>query len=373
MASKKKESISTTEMHPKTLIFGAYTPHNKIKSQDHYFDEFLSLVETLGLEYDESYFTKLRSIDKNNFLTKGKMQELVDFCYEHDIEEIIFSEILSPLQERNLEDATECRIFDREQLILEIFREAAQSAEGKIQVEMAELQFKKTRLIGKGKEYAQQAGYIGTRGPGETVTEQIRRHFAEKMRQAQKKLKTLQKSREIQRKQRLKSNMPFLCIIGYTNAGKSSLLNRLTKGGVLAEDKLFATLDTTTRELFLEHGKKALISDTVGFISQLPHTLIEAFQSTLDELKYADLLIHVIDISNPAWEDQIEVVHKTLDEIDIDKPMVYVFNKIDMLTQDERDKLDIELLEFQPHVIIHTQDKQGVQELVSYLKKQKLW
>ncbi|MFH0898384.1 MAG: GTPase HflX [bacterium] len=369
MASKKPTSVS--DMRPKTLIVGVYAPGNKIKSMQHYFDEFLSLIKTLGLQYDESYFTKVREIEKNNYLTKGKLQELVEFCDKHAIEEVIFSDLLSPLQERNLEDALNCPVFDREKIILEIFKKSAHSSEGKIQIEIAELNFERTRLLGKGKEYAQQAGYVGTRGPGETISEEIRRQFDEKFRQANKKLETLQKSRTVQRKQRLKTGKPQLCIIGYTNAGKSSLLNQLTKSNILAENKLFATLDTTTRELFLGENKQVLISDTVGFISQLPHSLIEAFKSTLDELQYASLLLHVIDLSNPAWIDQINVVQKTLHEIKVDKPILYVFNKIDSITQETLETLEPELHAFQPHVSIHTTSKEGIQPLLDYLKTYK--
>lgn len=255
-----KTPVSTETIHPKTLLLCVYAPYNTMPSPEYYCDEFQSLISTLELPYDETMFMKLRAVDKNTFLTRGKLQELAQFCEENEIEQIVISEILSPVQERNMEDATNCAIFDREKLILEIFKESATTSEGKIQVEMAELAYFKTRLIGKGKEYAQQAGFIGGRGPGETIKEEIKRHFAEKERQARKRLDTLQKSRDVQRKQRLKSNMPLVCIIGYTNAGKSSLLNAIAKSThVLAEDKLFATLDITTREIYLETKKNSLI------------------------------------------------------------------------------------------------------------------
>lgn len=364
----KRELIELATLHPKTLLIGVFAPYNTCADQDYYFEEFLSLVETLGLSYDETYFVKVRQVDKNNFFTKGKLQELVDFVQEQDFEQIIFSEILSPLQERNLEDLLNCTVFDRERLILDIFKNAAKTSEGKIQVEMAEINFTKTRLTGKGKEYAQQAGFIGGRGPGETIKEEIKRHLAEKLRQSQKRLDTLQKARETQRKQRLKQKLPLLCLVGYTNAGKSSLLNRLTKSNVEAEDKLFATLDTTIRELFLSADKKMLISDTVGFITQLPHSLIEAFTSTLDELRYANLLLHVIDISAPDWKHHISVVHETLKEINVDKPMLYIFNKIDKLSEEEQEKLEEVVAPYQPHVCISTLSKEGVSPLLAFLQ-----
>ena len=203
----KRVATLFTEMHPKTLAVGVYTPYVKISSAENYFEEFLSLIKTLGMPYDETYFTKVRAVDSNMFFTKGKLEELKLICDQKQIEVIIFSEQLNPLQERNLEDVLDCSIMDREQLILEIFKKSAHTAEGKIQVEMAEAEFLKTRIIGKGVEYSQQLGVIGTKGPGETATEKMRRVFADRLRQAKQKLETLQKARENQRKRRLSSNI----------------------------------------------------------------------------------------------------------------------------------------------------------------------
>lgn len=358
--------------HLKTLLLGVYTPSNPIDDPQYYYDEFLSLVHTLELPYDETYFMKVRAVDNNMFLTSGKLEELKKVCTDHGIEMVACSELLSTLQERNLERALGCAIFDREKLILEIFKNSAHSAEGKIQVEMAEIEYLKTRMIGRGRELSQQAGIIGTRGPGETAKEEMRRQFADKLRQAHKRLETLERSRDIQRKRRISSNVPLICIIGYTNAGKSSLLNRIAKGGVLAENKLFATLDTTTRELFIDGVKKALISDTVGFISQLPHSLIAAFKSTLDELHYAKVLLHVVDISNPAWQNHIDVVQKTLEELEVAQPIVYVFNKIDLLDEEEKARLAHEVIAYQPSVFIHTGSKDGVKPLIDLLRDYRL-
>ncbi|MBM3886408.1 GTPase HflX [Candidatus Dependentiae bacterium] len=366
----KGELIVTADQYPATLLVGIFGPNNRMRNSEDYFDEFVSLVETLETPYDETYFTKLRYADSNMFLTKGKLEELVQFCEGKNFEQIIFSEILTPLQERNLEDALGCIVIDREHLILDIFSKAAKTAEGKIQVEMATIEFMRTRIAGKGKEFAQQAGFIGTRGPGETYKEEIKRHFADKFRQAKKKLDVLHNARAIQRKQRLENKIPLISIIGYTNAGKSSLLNRLTKSDVLAENKLFATLDTTTRELYIDHTKKYLISDTVGFISNLPHNLIEAFKSTLDELAYANLLLHVIDLSNPSWEDQIEVVNETLQDLHVgDKSIVYVFNKIDRLSDEEIESLRERIQRYTPAVLVHTMTKEGVAPLLEVIKK----
>lgn len=362
-----RRMIDLTKDESKTLLVCVITPSNHM-APEYYEEEFLSLASTLGIEYEDIVTMRLRSTDNNMFLTKGKLEELLALATSMGITKAYFSESLSPLQERNLENALGFPVYDRAKLILEIFSKSAHTAEGKIQVEMAEFEYLRTRIIGRGKELAQQAGLIGTRGPGETEKEELKRYFQEKMRIAKRRLETLERARETQRKQRLNRKIPLLCIIGYTNAGKSSLINMIAKGNVLAEDKLFATLDTTTRELIIDARKVALISDTVGFISQLPHQLIAAFKSTLDELRYAHMLIHVIDISNPAWRDQVEVVHQTLKELQINAPMVYVFNKIDKLSQLEMQLVQSESQAYNPHVIIHTQSKEGVAPLVDFLR-----
>lgn len=367
----KKKAKNFSEIHPKTLALGIYTPFVKIASPENYYEEFLNLIDTLGLPFDETYFTKVRAIDPNTFFTKGKMDEIRQVVEQGQFEFVMISESLSPLQQRNLEDILDCEIMGREHIILEIFKKSAHSAEGKIQVEMAEIEFLKTRVIGRDRNYAQQLGVIGTIGPGETATEKMRRVFADKLRQAKQKLETLQKARDNQRKKRMSSNLPQLCIVGYTNAGKSSLLNRLTKSTALVENKLFATLDTTTRELFIDSNRKVLISDTVGFISNLPHNLIEAFKSTLNELQYADLLMHVVDISNPEWRGQIEIVQDTLQEINVEKPILYVFNKVDLMNTGMLDLMMHEFDDYLPNVFVNTMSKEGVKPLVNFLSKYK--
>jgi len=366
----RKQAISTEAGRPIVLLLSINAPTQRELSKQDYHDEFLSLVQTLGITYDHTMEIKLRSIDKSRFLTKGKLHDLFDFCTQHKIDEVVCSELLSPLQERNLEDFLGCTLFDRERLILEIFQNSAQTAEGKIQVEMAQLQYFKTRLAGKGAQLAQQAGHIGTKGPGETEKEYLKRHLTEKLRQAQKRLIALQKSRAEQRKRRLASKWPLICLVGYTNVGKSSIINLLTSSKILAEDKLFATLDTTTRELFIDHKKVGLLSDTVGFISHLPHHLIEAFKSTLDELCYADLLLHVVDISNHAWEGQIKVVQDTLTELGLEKkPIHYLFNKVDKLSEQELEAIMPKLEQYQPYVLTHATVKSGLADLIAYLSK----
>lgn len=362
--TRKKEYITKT--HAKTLIIGVEAPYNKAINIDSYFQEFLNLVKTNGTEYDEAVFIKLREIDPGYFLTKGKLQEVKELVEKHGIKDVIISEPLTVQQERNLNEFLHCKIHDRTRLILEIFEKAAHTAEGKIQVAIAMLQFDKARLAGQGIFLSQQAGQIGNRGPGETLKERETRHIENAVLKLKRQLESLEKARATQRKRRLNSNIPLICIIGYTNAGKSTLLNALTKSNVLAEDKLFATLDTTTRELYIDSKKKALISDTVGFIQQLPHQLIQAFKSTLSELEYADLLLQVIDLSDPNWESHIKVVLAILHEIKVDKPMLFVFNKADKIQMTPA--LQDELARYQPHVIISAQSKNTLEPLTEFLR-----
>jgi GTPase len=360
-----KRIETDTIQNPKTLLVGIHAPYNHIKNIQSYYDEFISLVKTNGLSYDEAVFIKLRTVDAGYFVTEGKLEDLMDLVKKHEIEEVIFSEPLTPQQERNLSEALKARVFDRTQLILEIFEKGAHSAEGKLQVDIAMLTHRKSRLVGRGIHMSQQPGRIGTRGPGETAKEKETQHLERLMHRLRKELVQLEQTRETQRKRRLESHIPLICLIGYTNAGKSTILNQLTHSTVLAEDKLFATLDTTTRELFIDHKKKALISDTVGFIQQLPHQLINAFKSTLTELQYAHLLLQVVDLSNPNWESHIKVVNQVLKELEIDKPMLYVFNKIDLL--DSLEPLQFALERYQPHVLISSKSKDSIKPLINYL------
>lgn len=360
-----RESYFFVNEHPKTLLLGIQTPYNTLHDIDSYFEEFINLVKSNGIPYDHELFIKLREIDNGYFLTQGKLQDLKEFCDAEEIEEIIISEPLTGQQARNLKDMLRCDVFDRTQLILEIFEKSAHSAEGKIQVEIAMLQYKKTRLAGRGKYFSQQAGRIGTKGPGETQKEKDTRHIDNTIIKLKRQLEKLKQARETQRKKRLGSSLPLLCLVGYTNAGKSSLLNALTKSDVLAEDKLFATLDTTTRELYINSKKVALLSDTVGFIQLLPPQLIEAFKSTLSELDHADLLVHVVDISDPNWKSHVAVVNAILQDLDLDKPMVYVFNKADKVAL--IDFVKPSLSAYEPFVITSAIDTSGLSELEEFL------
>jgi GTP-binding protein HflX len=367
----KKNVLKDPIVETRTLLVGIDAPYNVSQNTESYFQEFRNLVRSNGIVPTVEVFMKLRSIDPGHFLTKGKLEELQKLCEENDIEEVVFSEPLTVQQERNLTEVLHARVFDRTQLILEIFERGAQSSEGKIQVALALLQHAKSRLAGHGLGMSQQSGWVGTKGPGETQKEKDTRHLEHLMTKLRKDLVNLRKVRDTQRKQRLEARVPHMCIIGYTNAGKSTILNALTKSDVLAEDKLFATLDTTTRELFIDGKKKGVISDTVGFIQKLPHNLIEAFKSTLDELQYAHLLLQVIDASDPNWESHIRVVHEVLVELGVeDKPMLYVFNKIDKV--EDRELFETKISRYQPHVMVSALSYKGLEPLLNYLKSWKI-
>ncbi len=363
-----KKEFYETHTQEKTLLLGVYTPFNITANIDSYFEEFLNLAKTDGISTDLTLFIRVRTVDPAYFLTSGKLEEVKKTCEEHNVERIVVSESLSPQQERNLEDYLECEVIDRTRLILEIFERAAQSAEGKTQVAIAMLQHRKTRLAGQGKSMSQQGGIRGVRGgPGETKKESERRYIDNSILHYKKELEHLVKTRQTQRKRRLESNVIQICLIGYTNVGKSTILNALTKSNVLAEDKPFATLDTTTRELYINGKKKGVLSDTVGFIQNLPTQLIEAFKSTLSELEYADLLLHVVDASDPNWPEHIMVVHQILHDLNIDKEMLYVFNKIDKV-DDERHLMS-QINRYQPHVLISAKSKDNLKPLINYLEE----
>ena len=364
-----KGQILSTELRPRILLLAIHAPYNKTKNIQSYYDEFLHLIKSNNLEYDEIMYIKLRSIDTGYFLTKGKLEEVRALCEEKKIREVIFSDELTGMQERNLSDVLHAKVFDRTKLILEIFEKSAHSAEGKLQVKIAMFHHQKSRLAGSGIHMAQQSGRGINRGAGETAKEKEARHIESQVLQLKRELKAMEKVRENQRKKRMDNNIPHICLIGYTNTGKSTLLNQLTKADVLAQDKLFATLDTTTRELFIDGQKKGVISDTVGFIQQLPHQLISAFKSTLDELRYADLLLQIIDISDPDCEEHIKIVAQILNDLEIDREMVYVFNKVDTPISQHLAKNLID--KYQPHVLISANSKKGVEPLVEFLRNWK--
>lgn len=304
-----------------------------------YLEELRFLAETAGAETIRMFTQKLPHPDKRTFVGQGKLEEIKQYCIDNEIDSIIFDDELSPSQLRNIEREMGLKILDRTNLILDIFAQRATTAYAKTQVELAQYQYLLPRLTGMWTHLERQRGGIGMRGPGETEIETDRRIIRDRISKLKEQLKKIDRQMAVQRSNR--GSMVRVALVGYTNVGKSTLMNMLSKSEVFAENKLFATLDTTVRKVVLEN-LPFLLSDTVGFIRKLPHQLVESFKSTLDEVREADLLLHVIDISHPSFENQIEIVDETLRQIGVgDKPIYYVFNKIDAYTYVHKDEDDL--------------------------------
>ena len=303
-------------------------------------DELQELAETAGAMTVGRLIQNREAVHPGTYIGKGKIEELREMTESLCADAIVCDDELSPSQISNLQEELSCKVIDRTVLILDIFAAHASTSEGKLQVELAQLRYRSSRLTGLGKSLSRLGGGIGTRGPGEKKLEMDRRLIRERISVLNRQLKELVQNRDTMRRQRSRNQMPTVAIVGYTNAGKSTLLNTLTEAEVLEEDMLFATLDPTTRERELENGQKILFTDTVGFISKLPHPLVQAFRSTLEEAKYADLILHVVDASNPEHDFQMAVVYETLKELAIeDKPVITAFNKIDRVSGDGGDSL----------------------------------
>lgn len=293
-------------------------------------DELAELAATAGAGTVGYVIQNREQIHPGTYVGKGKLEELKDLLWEKEATGIICDDELSPVQIGNLQDELNTKVMDRTLVILDIFASRASTSEGKIQVELAQLKYRQSRLTGLGKSLSRLGGGIGTRGPGEKKLEMDRRLIKGRIAQLNRELKDVKRHREVTREQRRKNGVPVAAIVGYTNAGKSTLLNALTGAEILAEDKLFATLDPTTRELKLKSKQSVLLTDTVGFIRKLPHHLIEAFKSTLEEAKYADIILHVVDAANPQMDEQMYIVYETLRNLGVkDKPVITVFNKQD--------------------------------------------
>ena len=296
-------------------------------------DELSRLLDTAGGEEFARVVQVKSSFDVRTCIGSGKVQEVKELAHNNDIHLVVFDFELSPAQIRNLEDELDdVQVIDRSMLILDIFARHAMTGEGKLQVELAQLKYTAPRLVGKGKELSRLGGGIGTRGPGESKLESDKRHLHERLNTLERQLRELEHNRSVMRAARDRSGIPKVAIVGYTNAGKSTLLNRLTNAGVLCENKLFATLDPTTRRLILPKGEEVLLTDTVGFVRKLPHHLVHAFRSTLDEVVYADIILLVSDITDLEAEEHIAVTEELMRDLGaVDKPIIYVYNKCDNL------------------------------------------
>ena len=293
-------------------------------------DELEELAQTAGAVAVGRVIQNLDQIHPGTYVGKGKLDEIKELIWETEATGIICDDELSPIQLGNMEDVLDTKVMDRTLIILDIFAGRASTNEGKIQVELAQLKYRQSRLTGLGKSLSRLGGGIGTRGPGEKKLEMDRRLIRDRIAQLNRELKDVKRHREVTREQRSRNKVPVVVIVGYTNAGKSTLLNKLTGAGVLEEDKLFATLDPTTRNLKLPSKQEVLLTDTVGFIRKLPHHLIEAFRSTLEEAKYADIILHVVDASNPQVDEQMYIVYETLTNLEVkNKPIITAFNKQD--------------------------------------------
>ncbi len=323
----------------RAVLVGLITPDQEESKAVEYLEELGFLAETAGAEVLRTFIQRMEKPHPVTFVGKGKLQEISEYIGEAEPDLVIFDEELTPVQLRNLERSLEVKVLDRTNLILDIFSRRAQTAHARTQVELAQYQYLLPRLTRMWTHLERQRGGIGLRGPGETQIETDRRIILEKIARLKEELKKIDQQKATQRKNR--GRLVRVALVGYTNAGKSTLMNMLSKTALLAENKLFATLDTTVRKLVIRN-LPFLITDTVGFIRKLPHDLVESFKSTLDEVREADLLVHVVDISHPGFEEQIAVVSRTLREIGAsDKQVIYLFNKIDAFTFVEKEADDL--------------------------------
>lgn len=357
------ELYETEQQMERVLLTGVRLSENE--DIDLSLDELEELVCTAGACSVGRVIQSREQIHPGTYVGKGKLDEIKELLWETQATGIVCDDELTPAQLRNLEMELDTKVMDRTLIILDIFAQRASTSEGKIQVELAQLKYRLARLTGLGSSLSRLGGGIGTRGPGEKKLEMDRRLVKERISFLNRELKQVKKHRDVQRSHRSRNKIPAFALVGYTNAGKSTLLNRLTGAGVLQEDMLFATLDPTTRMLELPGGQKALLTDTVGFIRKLPHHLIEAFRSTLEEAGYADVILHVADASNPDMEQQMHTVYETLERLEIrDKPVITLFNKIDLLTE------PVSLKDFKAeHTLrISAQTGEGLDEMIQTLE-----
>ncbi len=326
---------SGEEEKEKAALLNLYPPGSE-EAAERDMEELFLLSRTAGVEIVAQYQQKRFYPDPAYYIGRGKLEEIKNDAQEWGFETIIFNQELSPVQTRNLENFLERKVLDRTALILDIFAKRARSKEGKLQVELAQLQYHLTQLTGHGTSLSRLGGGIGTRGPGEPKLEINRRHLRQRISELKKMISSVRKHRRVHRQKRKKEGYPMVSLVGYTNTGKSSLLNALAGENLLTEDMLFATLDPTVRKIYLESGEPVLLADTVGFIRELPSQLLNAFKATLEEINEADLILHLVDISNPDFYQQIDTVEKILNEIlEITPKKLLVFNKIDRLPSED--------------------------------------
>lgn len=357
------ELIELKELEERLILTAVST--SEADDTENSLDELAELVKTAGAVTIGRLIQNREKIHPGTYLGKGKIEELRELIEERGATGVVCDDELSPAQLKNLEELLDTKVMDRTMVILDIFAAHATTSEGKIQVELAQLKYRAARLVGMRNSLSRLGGGIGTRGPGEKKLETDRRLIHDRIGQLKAELEQVKSHREVARKQRERNYTLTAAIVGYTNAGKSTLLNRLTGAGILAEDKLFATLDPTTRSFTLPSGQKLLITDTVGFIRKLPHHLIEAFRSTLEEARYSDMILHVADCSNPQMDTQLHIVYETLRKLEIgDKTIVTVFNKIDRLETD----VILKDLRSDYQVRISAKTGEGIEELTDILE-----
>ena len=355
--------IETGRKKEKVILVAAAL--DDLEKAEQSLDELGELVKTAGAEVAGQMIQLRDAVHPGTYIGSGKLDELKWLVWEKEADGIVCDDELSPSQINNLEEVLDCKIMDRTLVILDIFAARASTKEGKIQVELAQLKYRQSRLTGLGKSLSRLGGGIGTRGPGEKKLEMDRRLIKSRIAQLNRELADVRRHREVTREQRSRNHMPVCALVGYTNAGKSTLLNTLTGASVLEEDKLFATLDPTTRVLNLPGGQKILLTDTVGFIRKLPHNLIEAFRSTLEEAKYADVILHVADMSNPQMDEQMYVTYEILEELGVlNKTVITVFNKCDKAGED----LLIRDFKSDARVVVSAKTGQGLDTLKEILE-----
>ncbi|NII84712.1 MULTISPECIES: GTPase HflX [unclassified Pedobacter] len=374
----KQKFYDTAIVQERAILVGVVTPGEKEAQTKEYLDELAFLVDTAGGKVEHVFTQKMLKPERATFVGTGKLEEIKAYVKSEEIDVVVFDDELSPSQLRNIDRELGVKVLDRSNLILDIFANRAQTAQAKTQVELAQLQYVLPRLTGMWTHLERQKGGIGMRGPGETQIESDRRIILNKISLLKERLRNIDRQNETQRKNR--GQLIRVALVGYTNVGKSTIMNMLSKSEVFAENKLFATLDTTVRKVVIEN-LPFLLSDTVGFIRKLPHHLVECFKSTLDEVREADLLIHVVDVSHPNFEDQINTVNETLKDIGaIDKDMILVFNKIDAYVSpevdDEEDDGKLTLEDFKkswmshdkvPVLFISATEKENLEEFKTLL------